>query len=343
MTLSPRLAIDGAAEYDEVHNFLHQFFENACRQWPDRPAIDIPPGVGRPHRRIVSYRELEQQANALAYTLRKFVEGESVVAILLPIGTEYLYSSQLAILKSGAAYTCIDPAFPDDQIRDILEDSQPVALLTDKDGRDRIRHMGFDSERLLNAADLLAQPDNAMIEPRTPPWLTRASLAYIIYTSGTTGRPKGVLIEHGSIVNLVGSDIEEFRLSPNDRVGQSSSPAYDSSVEEVWLAFAAGATVVVMDDDTTRMGPDLVSWLRHERITVLCPPPTLLRTTGCEHPEPELPDLSLLYVGGEAVTGDVADRWAKGRRLVNGYGPTECTVTALRARIKEGEPITIGR
>ena len=79
------------------------------------------------------------------------------------------------------------------------------------------------------------------------------------------------MIEHGSIANLVQADLDEFALTPDDRVGQSSSPAYDSSVEETWLALSAGATVVVLDDETTRLGPDLVPWLRRERITVLCP------------------------------------------------------------------------
>ena len=150
------------------------------------------------------------------------------------------------------------------------------------------------------------------------------------------------MIEHRSIASLVQSDLQEFRLSPEDRVAQSSSAAYDSSIEETWLALAAGATLVVVDDDTARLGPDLIPWLRAERITVFCPPPTLLRATGCTDPETSLPDLSLVYVGGEALPQDIADRWAPGRRLVNGYGPTECTVTAMRAAIRQVEPVTIG-
>ena len=92
-----------------------------------------------------------------------------------------------------------------------------------------------------------------------------------------------------------------------------------------------------------RLGPDLVPWLRDEGITVLCPPPTLLRTASCPDPASALPTLRLLYVGGEALPADVAERWAPGRRLENGYGPTECTVTCLRATIRAGEPIAIGR
>src|SRR6185295_919415 len=94
---------------------------------------------------------------------------------------------------------------------------------------------------------------------------------------------------------------------------------------------------------TVRLGPDLVPWLRRERITALCPPPTLLRAAACGDPQTELPDLKLLYVGGEALPDDVAERWSRGRRMVNGYGPTECTVTCLRADIVPGQEVAIGR
>ncbi len=291
--------------------FLHQFFERACQRWPDRPALDVPPGSGRPTRRVLTYAELGRQADALANFLRRFVAGECVVAILLPRSSEHLYLSQLAVLKAGAAYTCIDPTFPDEQVRAILADAEAVALLTDDAGLARAAGFGFDHQRMFEVAALMAQPSDLKTASSPLQPLTPHSLAYLIYTSGTTGRPKGVMIEHCSIVNLVGSDLEEFQLSPEDRVGQSSSPAYDSSLEEIWLAFAAGATVVVMDDETTRLGPDLIPWLRRERITVFCPPPTLLRATGCHDPAAALPLLSLLYVGGEALPSDVADRWPK--------------------------------
>jgi non-ribosomal peptide synthetase component F len=118
----------------------------------------------------------------------------------------------------------------------------------------------------------------------TPAWLTPANLAYLIYTSGTTGRPKGVMIEHRSIVSLVQGDVATLGVTPDDRVAQNSSSAYDSSIEETWFALAVGATLVVMDDETVRLGPDLPAWLRRERITMFCPPPTMLRATGSSDP-----------------------------------------------------------
>lgn len=302
--------------------------------------MELPPTTRRAERLQVTYAELECQANSVAATLSAFITRECVIAILLPKSLE-LYVSQLAVLKSGAAYSCLDPAFPDELLRDVLQDSEAVAVLTDAVGLARLEQCGITPNQTFDVSALLKQPRVGSIDP--PSWLTPNNLAYIIYTSGTTGRSKGVMIEHAGIANLVAYDIEEFGLTPEDRVGQNSSPAYDSSVEETWFAFAAGATLVVMDDETVRLGPDLIPWLQRERLTVLCPPPTMLRTMHCDDPATALPDLKLLYLGGEVLPPDLAAHWAKGRRLENGYGPTECTVTATHTTIHEGEPITIGK
>jgi amino acid adenylation domain-containing protein len=342
MSLFPQSTINDDGKPNEEPFLLHRFFELAAQRWPERIALEIPPGTARVERRVFTYAQLAARADALACYLREFAAEDRVVAILLPRPTEDLYISQLAVLKAGAAYTCIDPASPDQHIGDILDDSRAVLLLTDKAGSARVVHSELAGDRVLDVAELSRRLDAPKMA-RPPAQLTANSLAYLIYTSGTTGRSKGVMIEHGAISNLVASDLEEFGVSPDDRVAQNSSCAYDSSVEEIWLAFAAGATLVVADDETVRLGPDLVPWLRREGISVFCPPPTLLRATGCADPETALPALSFLYVGGEALPKDIADRWAKGRRLVNGYGPTECSVTSLRERIREGEPITIGR
>ena len=332
--------------FDEEPALLHEFFESAARRWPDRIAVEIPPGTGRTGRRAVTYAELLRETGRLAAALSPLVTEECVVAILLPRTTELLYAAQLAVMQAGGAYTSLDPAFPDEHLRDILSDSGAVALVTDVAGAARAERAGFGSLPRIDAARETGRRRAPAAPPGVSPsrsWLRPESLAYVIYTSGTTGRPKGVLIEHRSIANLVGSDLLEFGLGPGDRVAQGSSASYDSSVEEIWLALAAGATVVVMDDESARLGPDLIPWLKAERITVFCPPPTLLRTTGTTNPQAELPDLRLLYLGGEALPRDVADRWTDGWRLENGYGPTECAVTAIRTRIRPGEEISIGR
>ncbi len=320
---------------------LTGLFEEAVRRFADRIAIDVPPGLARPERSTLTYAELNQCSDSLANAVVDILNGPGVTAILLSRQSPWLYISMLAALKAGATYICLDPSFPDAQIVEILRDSGARILLTDRDGFDWGNHPDLPALQALNVT--CAPASAALPQPLSPTWLTPHTLAYIIYTSGTTGKPKGVQITHRSITNLIRSDVAEFTPGPGDRIAQGSSAAYDSSVEEIWMALASGATVVAMDEDAVRSGPDLTQWLREERITVFCPPPTLLRAASCEDPAGELPELRLLYVGGEALPTDVVDLWAPGRRLVNGYGPTECTVTALRTDIQPGDPIRIGR
>ena len=323
---------------------LPEIFDETAGRWPDRVAVDVPPGRDRPHRRCVTYAELRRASDRLAARLGPVVASDAIVPIFVRRDSVQLFAAELAVLKCGAAYTCLDAALPDEQIRQILADAEPAAILLDNERRDRLKATGVDLRSAILVDDTIFDENAGSAAGEQARRVPHAGdLAYLIYTSGTTGRPKGVMIEHASIANLVLSDRREFELTPDDRVGQGSSAAYDSSIEEVWLAWAAGATVVVIDDDTVRLGPDLIPWLQRERVTVMCPPPTLLRATGCQRPDLDLPDLHLLYVGGEALPQDVADRWARGRRLVNGYGPTETTVTSVRGDVRAGEPISIGR
>ncbi|MDT4989989.1 MAG: hypothetical protein QOI74_4083, partial [Micromonosporaceae bacterium] len=285
----------------------------------------------------MSYAQLRNRSGLVAAAVCRVVDARGIAAVLLPRTTVHLFAAQLGVLRAGSAHVCVDPSFPDEHVRQVLRDSHAQMLLTDAAGAARAARIGYAGTVMRMDRPLGPYADKGL------PVASPDDVAYLIYTSGTTGRPKGVMIAHRGISNLVSSDLREFGLGPGDRVAQGSSAAYDSSVEEIWMALSAGATVVVLDDQTARLGPDLVDWLRGERITVLCPPPTLLRATGCADPRRELPELRLLYVGGEALTSDVVDRWAPGRRMVNGYGPTECTVTCLRCDVVAGAPIAIGR
>ncbi|MCK5942542.1 MAG: amino acid adenylation domain-containing protein, partial [Planctomycetes bacterium] len=304
-----------------------------------RPAVEVPPGEARSRRRQVTYEQLRAMADRVRRELSAHVRGEALVVVLLPRETPWLYAAQLGVMWAGAAYVCVDGSFPDAHIEHVVRDAAAACVITDAANRTR-----FDGCQVptIVVPDADHEVDTSVDGPPPPSGNGDRSLAYAIYTSGTTGRPKGVLIEHRGVVNLVREGVQRFGVTAADRVAQNSSPAYDSSVEEIWLALAAGATLVVLDDATVRSGPDLVGWLRAERITVLCPPPTLLRTMGCRSPRDELPELRLCYVGGEPLPRDLADLWGGALWLENGYGPTECTVTVVRGRVLPGEPVTIG-
>ncbi|MCA9000368.1 MAG: amino acid adenylation domain-containing protein, partial [Planctomycetes bacterium] len=306
---------------------LHAYFERSAAQYPERTALVIPGWQDEAERQELTFGELDRRASALAATL----PSQSIIGLAIPRSQAEAYVGMLAILKAGSAYTFLDPAFPADRQAKILRDAEVELVLSEDDAQ---------------FPGATAHPYGgwpAPAEAETLPAVPGTDLAYAIYTSGTTGEPKGVLIEHRSICNLIESDLEAFQLTPDDRVAQGSSLAYDSSVEEIWMAWSAGAAVVVLHDQAVRMGPDLVPWLRTESIHVLCPTPTLLRTLGVQDPASELPELKLIYIGGEALTQDLVDLWAPTKWLENGYGPTECSVTVVRGRVRTGEPITIGR
>ena len=126
------------------------------------------------------------------------------------------------------------------------------------------------------------------------------------------GVPKEIK-NHEYRVGLTPASVRELTSRGHQVMVQRNAGAAIGLSDDEYVA--AGATLVVMDDDTVRLGPGLPAWLRNERINVFCPTPTLLRAMGCRDPERELPELRLVYVGGEALPRDVAERWARGRRF----------------------------
>ncbi len=319
---------------------LEGFFHRSANAHPNRIALERP--AVSVHGRDVSltYDELDKAAEQLAARIRLFVRPDDIVMIAFPRTDVDAYVSLLAVLKAGAAYCALDLSFPDDRIRQLIEDANPRFLMTSDTIKSRFQEFLEPGVLIFSPEDLRASKSIAARNKKA----SSTDLAYVIYTSGTTGTPKGVMIEHGQIANLIESDLRSFDFNPGDRVLQGSSLSYDSSVEEIFMAWAAGSTLVVGSDETVRLGPDLVDWLIEKRITVFAPPPTLLRTMGGARVAQRLSQLRFLYVGGEALTEDVVNAWAPGRTLINGYGPTECSVTVVRGEVSVGDDeITIGR
>jgi non-ribosomal peptide synthetase component F len=123
---------------------LTDLFDRAAAAFPDAVAIDVPPSPNRPDRRVVTYRELSAAAEAVAARVDAFARADDLVAILLARDGERLYAAQLGVLKAGAAYVGVDPAFPDDRVRTLLDDARPLLLITDAAGKRRATAVGFD-------------------------------------------------------------------------------------------------------------------------------------------------------------------------------------------------------
>lgn len=242
----------------------------------------------------LSYAELDAVSNRWAHWLRRQgVRRGMRVAFWLPRGLD-VHAVLLGVLKAGAAYVPLDPACPLDRVRFIVQDSESRCLITtagfSSTGIERISPM-FLIEELRQ--QLTSMPSSS--PDRRDVGLGSEDEAYVIYTSGTTGRPKGVSILHRSVVHLVRAEGDLFGVHSRDRVFQGFSLAFDASVEEMWLAYRSGATLVVSSSEMVRSGPELGQRLAQARITVLSCVPTLLQMMG-----DEAETVRLLIVGGEA-------------------------------------------
>ena len=307
---------------------LHRIFEEQAQARPGAIAVEF-------GHEATTYADLDRRANQLArYLRRQGVERGSVAAVLLPRSID-AYVAILGILKAGAAYVPIDPEYPHDRVEYILADSCAAALVTTAALADRIPFAGavvrVDANRGAVAAESGLRPSGDGFSSR--------DLCYIVYTSGSTGRPKGVMVEHRNAWSLVNAEAEVYGVRPDDRVYQGASLSFDLSVEEIWLAFRAGATLVAATPEMACAGPDLSRFLAERRVTVLSTVPTLLSVL-----DTDMPTLRLLILGGEVCHEQVVARWARpGLRIMNTYGPTETTVIATYAHLTPGAPVTIGR
>jgi non-ribosomal peptide synthetase-like protein len=287
----------------------------------------------------LSYQELDQLANQLArYLLSLGVLPGDRIGLLSDHAVDG-YVGMLAVLKARAAYVPLDVGFPPDRLSYIASDAGVRMVLSRSHLAQRVTQLGSAAELvdLDGAMPLITGQSPARLGPgevRDP----ADGLCYVIYTSGSTGRPKGVAIEHASICNFVRVAAEVYQMAGDDRVYQGMTIAFDFSVEEIWVPWMSGATLVPKPDGDRLLGRELHAFLTDRGVTALCCVPTLLATL-----DEDLPGLRFLLVSGESCPQDLVSRWHRpGRRFLNVYGPTEATVTATWTVVDPARPVTIG-
>jgi len=311
---------------------LHEYLEQQVERYPSHIAVQF-------NGEALTYRELDSKANQLAHHLRnQGVRPGCLVALYLGKST-HLFVALLAVLKAGAGYIPIDPKFPEDRVRYIIDDAdvawlvseQSLAGIADNLTPGKVTYVDSEADviKALSTSNLSSvltgiKPDN---------------LCYVIYTSGTTGHPKGVMIEHRNAIAYLQAIDQVYAITHTDRVYQGFSIAFDASVEEIWGAWSAGATLIVGTEDIVRSPYLVAKFLNDHAVTVFSTVPTFLTMIGTE-----LPGIRLFILGAEPCPPDLVSRFARtGQRMLNTYGPTETTVVATCSECIPGAPVTIGR
>lgn len=299
---------------------IQQIFEEQVNNNPNAIALTH-------NNNQLTYQQLNEQSNQLAHYLQNLGVAPDVLVGICLEKSPLIIVAILGILKAGGAYLPIDPEYPKARSRFMLEDSQITILLTQKS----LFTQTWEHKLVFIDDNAIALQNK--YNPTSP--VNAANLAYAIYTSGSTGQPKGVLIEHRGLTNIIHAQRQIFNLNPQHRILQFASISFDASIFEIVMALANGASLYLIPEKS-RLGASLTAYLRCHSITHATLPPAVLKTLVPE----QLPAVQTLILAGEACTGDVTI-WVKDRRLFNAYGLTETTIWSTIAEI--GDSISIGR
>jgi amino acid adenylation domain-containing protein/thioester reductase-like protein len=306
----------GVANGDRL---VHELVAEQAVRRPDAVAVI----AGRTQ---VSYRELDSSANRLARYLGEVGAGpEAVIGVYLDRGVDVIRSI-LAIMKAGAGYLPLDPSLPPDRLSTICSHVRPTAVIAARP--DAFPGTGA---RLLPLDDLAVE---LAARPATSPAvaLHPDNLCYAIYTSGSTGDPKPVAVSHRSLAGVIGELTGEYEIADDDRVAQMASMAFDTSIEQIFVALTSGATLLLPPPGT--MAPsELLRRIERRHVTVLDLTPAYWhQLLALTRPADErLRSVRLMITGGEPADPEVcrtALRAAPWARLLNAYGLTETTITS---------------
>ncbi len=283
-----------------------------------------------------TYAELQARSESIAQALQAAgVQPNVPVAICLQRGAAML-AAVLGVLRSGAAYLPLDPAYPQPRLQHMLDDSGAVILISDS--REGFSDYAGSCLQLDADARVVAQQAGRL---PVRPLDSEQALAYLIYTSGSTGRPKAVMVTQSAVLNFLASMARLPGIDADDCLLAVTTLSFDISVLELLLPLSVGARVVVAPATVTNDGKRLAQWLDQAAVSVMQATPAtwrLLINAGWAGRK----SLKMLC-GGEALDGDLARKLlACGGSLWNLYGPTETTIWSTLAQVSDADNITVG-
>ncbi|TDW96373.1 amino acid adenylation domain-containing protein [Dinghuibacter silviterrae] len=305
---------------------LHVLLDQQAERCPDKVAFTFEGNT-------LTFREIREQSNQLAHWLKSLgIQPGDRVGVALDRSLD-LVIALIAVWKTGAAHIPLDPEFPRERIRFMLEDSSAVLLLTSR------RYAGYLESPVPEAflEDLPVQPTADLVSDVGPD-----ALAYILYTSGSTGKPKGVMVEHHNLVNLLYGMLVLPGLSVSDKVLAITSVTFDIAFVELFLPFLIGAETLIATREVARDGRAMLELMRTKGVTFMQGTPATWKMIVNAGWNERLP--IRVISTGEAISRQLADQLLeRSLEVYNLYGPTETTVYATGRRIFPGqERITIG-
>jgi amino acid adenylation domain-containing protein len=319
---------------------IQRLFEEQTARTPDNIAL-VGKEEGGKGRRVgsgnisITYRELNNQSRGLARVLTgKGVKSDIIVGMMAERSIEMIVG-MLGILKAGGAYLPIDPDYPEERINYMLKDSGVKILVTVPGLPGKFEKLLIVNCQLLIVNEMPSNRrrlNNPPKETNNNLQLKGNSLVYIIYTSGTTGRPKGVLVKHRGLVNMIYAHQKVFAESRDSRISQVASPAFDAMAFEVWPCLSKGAVLYIADDESRLDPAQMQRWLIEKQITISFQPTVMAEQLL----EKKWPDsgvaLKSLRTAGDRLTRCPARPYPF--TLYNLYGPTEDTVWTTWAEVK---------
>ncbi|MEU5940240.1 amino acid adenylation domain-containing protein [Micromonospora sp. NPDC047548] len=309
---------------------LVELIERRVATNPDCPAVTFGATT-------LTYAELNARANRLAHRLRRAGVGPDVTVAVCLNRSQELPVTLVGVLKAGGAYVPVDPDYPIERQRYVLEHSGAAVLVTEADLADRFS--GYAGEVVHSGEAFLATEPDTDPEPLAGP----DHLAYVIYTSGSTGRPKGVRVTHGAVVNLLAAMRERPGLTSDGTMLAMASFAFDMSVPELFLPLVVGARMLLVGRDVAYDATRLADLLVAEGVTLAQGTPATWRLL-IESGWTGVPGLTAVC-GGEAVSAPLARQLAERVGVLwNLYGPTEAAVWSTMERLEPNfTHLTIGR
>jgi N-(5-amino-5-carboxypentanoyl)-L-cysteinyl-D-valine synthase len=310
---------------------LDGVFNAVAAQWPEVVAVVY-------ERTRLTYRELNRRANQLAHYLRATVDlrPNDLVALVVD-KSEWMFISILAVWKAGAAYVPIDPGYPDDRVAFMLEDTRSKLVIVDEAQSERLRRLSGEAARPVLSVQRLPLDDQPQHAPVTDASAT--DLAYAIYTSGTTGKPKAVLVEHRGVVNLHASLAKTFALrrgNADEAILSFSNYIFDHFIEQMTDALLSGQTLVVLNDEMRTDKARLYQYMNDNHVTYLSGTPSVLSL----YEYSTVPSLTRIDAIGEDFTTPVFNKIREtfAGMIINGYGPTEISITSHKRPYGPDEP-----